>query len=79
MRSPLTAVLQNAVGVGVLWLWVFLGIGAVYWIWIAIKLGSFFMFVVGVLGPFVFLTAPIGAYMLMFGVPSWVYSVFGSN
>jgi hypothetical protein len=54
-----------------------LSIGGIYWLWVAIKLGSFLMFVVGIFGPMVIVTAPVGTYMLLFGVPHWVFSTFG--
>lgn len=64
-------------GAGAMVLFTLLPVGALYWIWIAIKLGSFVMFVLGVLGPAVLITAPIGLYMFLFGVPHWVVSLFG--
>jgi|SoiMethySBSTD1v2_1073268.scaffolds.fasta_scaffold06486_12 hypothetical protein len=51
-------------------------LGALYWLWIAIQLGSFMMFVFGILGPAVAVTAPFGLYMLFFGVPHWVINLF---
>ena len=54
-----------------------MSLGALYWIWIAIKLGSFMMFVLGILGPAVLITAPVGLYMLLFGVPHWIVGFFG--
>ena len=52
-------------------------IGEIYWMWTAIKLGSFAMFVLAWLGPLAVLTAPVGAYMMLFGIPQWVHSMFG--
>jgi len=54
-----------------------MALGSLYWIWVAVKLGSFAMFVIGVLGPSVIITAPIGAYMMFFGIPNWIHSLFG--
>ena len=54
-----------------------LPLGGLYWIWMAIHLGSFFMFFLGLAGPFALLTAPIGMYSLIFGMPDWIRSVFG--
>ena len=51
-------------------------IGGVYWIWTALKLGSWSMLILGVAGPTVVGTAPIGLYMLLFGVPDWVLETF---
>jgi hypothetical protein len=49
-----------------------LGIGGLYWLWLAIQFGSFGMFVLGVAGPLVLFTAPVGLYALLFGVPHWL-------
>ena len=54
-----------------------LPVGWLYWVWTAIQLGSFGMFVMGVIPPLAIVTAPIGLYALVFGVPSWVVSLFG--
>ncbi|MDA9896777.1 hypothetical protein N9D82_02430 [Gammaproteobacteria bacterium] len=51
-------------------------VGAIYWIWMSIQLGSFFMFFLGIAGPVVIFTGPVGAYSLIFGVPDWVYNYF---
>ena len=50
-------------------------LGGIYWVWIAIMLGSPTMVVLGILAGLV--TWPIGVYMLLVGVPSWVVTVFG--
>jgi hypothetical protein len=52
-------------------------IGDLYWLWVAIHMGSFIMFVAGLMGPVAAITAPIGAYMLFFGVPQWIIAAFG--
>jgi hypothetical protein len=52
-------------------------LGALYWLWIAIRLGNFGMFLLGLLGPAVPLTAPVGLYMLCFGTPYWIIKLFG--
>jgi len=54
-------------------------IGAVYWIWTAIKLGSLGMLILGVAGPTVICTAPIGLYMLLFGAPDWMLQTFSGS
>jgi len=51
-------------------------VGPIYWIWMSIQLGSFFMFFLGIAGPVVFFTGPIGLYSLFFGIPDWVYNMF---
>lgn len=53
-----------------------LGIGSLYWLWMAIQLGSFLMFVVGIFPLSIIVTAPVGAYSLLFGAPDWVFSTF---
>ncbi len=52
-------------------------IGSLYWIWTAIQLGSFMMFVAGIVPPFFIVSAPMGFYMLLFGVPGWIVNLFG--
>lgn len=52
-------------------------IGALYWLWVAIQIGSFSMFLVGIF-PFCFVvTGPVGAWGLLFGMPNWVFNIFG--
>lgn len=63
--------------VGGITLMIVLGIGSLCWIWVAIQIGSFAMFVIGIAGPTILFTWPMGAYMFFFGVPNWIYSVFG--
>ena len=58
-------------------LYLLLGLGSLHWLWIAIQIGSVGMFVVGVIPPLIIVTAPVGAWSLVFGVPGWVYSFFG--
>ena len=52
-------------------------IGPIYWLWISIQLGSFLMFFLGIAGPFILLTGPVGFYSLIFGTPNWVINIFG--
>lgn len=52
-------------------------IGFLYWMWMAIQIGSFWMFVLGVVPPIFFVSAVIGAYSLIFGIPAWIFSTFG--
>jgi len=54
-------------------------IGAVFWIWTALKLDSWSMLILGVAGPTVVCTAPIGLYMLLFGVPDWLVETFEAS
>jgi len=52
-------------------------IGGIYWLWMSIQLGSFGMFFLGIAGPTVIVTGPIGAYSLIFGTPNWIFNMFG--
>ena len=54
----------------------FLMVGDLYWLWTAIQLGSFWMFVLGLVPPFVVVGTVVGAWSLFFGVPEWVFSMF---
>ena len=58
-------------------LYVIIAIGDLYWLWMSIQIGSFWMFVLGIGGPTVFVAAPIGAYSLIFGIPDWIFFLFG--
>jgi hypothetical protein len=52
-------------------------IGDLYWLWMAIQLGSYWMFVLGMLPFTAIFVGPIGIYCLLFGVPSWIFDKFG--
>ncbi|MBI05331.1 MAG: hypothetical protein CMI96_05885 [Pelagibacteraceae bacterium] len=52
-------------------------IGSLYWLWMAIQISSFWMFVIGLLGPTMFFTGLIGGYSMLFGAPEWIYNTFG--
>jgi len=52
-------------------------VGEVYWLWMAVNVKSFIMFFLGFAGPFFLITAPVGAYSLLFGMPYWIRSLFG--
>ena len=52
-------------------------LGELYWLWVSIQIGSFWMFVFGLAGPLVLIAAPVGAYGLFFGMPQWVFNLFG--
>ncbi|MGE0852574.1 MAG: hypothetical protein AB7O44_23600 [Hyphomicrobiaceae bacterium] len=76
-RASMMKKLATTVGVPLAELvFLLMPLGALYWLWIAIQLGSFMMFVFGILGPAVAVTAPFGLYMLFFGVPHWVVNLF---
>ena len=69
--------LDNTVGTALVALSLYIGIGGAYWLWLAISTGSALMFAIGVIPLFYPVTAPIGAWSLAFGTPSWVSAVFG--
>ncbi len=66
----------GAFAIAMLPLYFVLPLGWLYWLWLAIQFGNFWMFVVGVIPPTAILTAPIGAWSLLFGVPQWVLNWF---
>lgn len=68
---------QSAGGLVLLLLPIAFVLGDLYWLWMAIQLGSFGMFVVGMFPVTAILAAPIGAWSLLFGTPSWVIALFG--
>lgn len=51
--------------------------GIVYWLWVAYQVGSFWMFVIGLVPAAFPVTGTVGAYSLAFGVPGWVFRLFG--
>lgn len=57
-------------------LWGLFIIGELYWIWMSIQLGSFVMFFLGLAGPIIIITAPIGAWSILFGIPDWIINLF---
>ncbi len=63
-----------AAGIFLMFCW---SVGTLYWVWMAIKIGSFWMFVIGIAGPLIVFTGPIGAYSLFFGIPDWIWNTFG--
>lgn len=52
-------------------------LGELYWLWTAIQIGSFWMFICGIIPPFIVVTGTVGAWSLLFGVPDWVTGLFG--
>lgn len=52
-------------------------LGFFHWMWMAIQMGSFFMFVIGIFPITAIFATPIGLWSLIFGVPNWIYAVFG--
>lgn len=52
-------------------------VGHLYWLWMAFKIGSFGMFLFGMVPPALVVAGVVGAYALIYEMPSWVYSWFG--
>lgn len=71
MAKPL-GIAENTIGLSVIGLSVFIGLGGIYWLWMSFQAGSTLMFLAGVLPPGVFVTAPLGAWSLLFGPPEWL-------
>ena len=46
--------------------------GWAYWMWMAIQIGSFAMFLFGLLGPLGIIAALFGIWSLVFGLPLWM-------
>jgi hypothetical protein len=59
-----------------LWIHLIIVVGDIYWLWLSFKIGSVWMFILGV-SPVFMITALIGAWSLFFSVPEWIYRVFG--
>lgn len=68
---------EGAFGFLILALMMLLSIGGIYWLWMSIQLGSFGMFLMGVFPLAYVVTAPVGAWSILFGMPHWVYNTFG--
>ncbi len=49
--------------------------GWAWWMWMAIQLGSFGMFLFGILGPFAFVAGLLGLWSLLFGAPYWLLNL----
>ena len=69
----LTEFFGGAIGLALLGSFI---VGEIYWIWMSIQLGSFFMFFIGIAGPTMLFTAPVGAWSFFFGIPNWVINFF---
>ena len=67
---------ESLMGMIFVGLFMLLPLGELYWLWTAFQLGSFWMFALGLIPPFQLLAMPVGAYMLVFGIPDWVINWF---
>ena len=77
IKEKVTEMATGALGWIIMPLFFLIPIGDLYWIWMAIQFGSFGMFFVGLIPPFFFIAAPVGAWSLIFGPPDWVIRMFG--
>jgi hypothetical protein len=68
--------LSGVFGLAIMCFYAGIGIGSIYWLWIAIQIGSFWMFLIGIAGPTVIITGPVGLWSLLFEVPTWVLNIF---
>lgn len=72
--------MKNLYGIGGVLLagfYLLFGLGNLYWLFLSVQLGSFWMFMLGVMPPSILVTGFTGAYSLLFEVPNWVLSAFG--
>ena len=77
IKTFLEGIFGAAAGVVVIIFYISYSIGSLYWLWMSIQLGSFWMFVLGIAGPIIIITGPIGGYSLIFGTPNWILNTFG--
>lgn len=59
--SKLSGLFEGVLGMMFLAFWILVALGDLYWLWMAIQWGSFWMFVAGLLPPFMVLAGPLGA------------------
>ena len=71
MSTPISAV-DKGIGLSIIGLSLFIGLGGIYWLWLSIRAGSVAMFALGILPPGLFVTALVGAWSLLFGPPEWL-------
>lgn len=76
MFDKFGTLIGGAFGIVAIGFYILFSIGGLYWLWMAIQIGSFAMFALGVIPPFLLFTALIGGYGFIFGMPDWVYQWF---
>ena len=72
--------MKNLYGIGGFLLagfYLMFGLGNLYWLFLSVQLGSFWMFILGIMPPSILVTGLTGAYALIFEVPNWVLGAFG--
>ena len=57
--------------------YVMFALGNLYWLFLSVQLGSFWMFILGIMPPSILVTGFTGAYALLFEIPNWVLCAFG--
>jgi hypothetical protein len=76
MRGLLKRILAvggtGVLGFGMIGVYIGSFVGWAYWMWIAIQVGSFWMFVVGLIPPGWLVASFLGLWSLLFGVPMWL-------
>ncbi|HRF07532.1 MAG TPA: hypothetical protein PL193_02645 [Xanthobacteraceae bacterium] len=50
-------------------------LGWLYWMYMAVKIGSFAMFIFGILGPLAFVAGVLGLWSFFFGAPAWLLNL----
>lgn len=77
MFKALTGLATGSLGFLVIGLYGLIAVGELYWLWMSFQIGSFWMFVFGFIPPTMIVAMFVGAYGLIFGLPDWVYNLFG--
>ena len=77
MFKAIATLASGSLGFLVIGLYGLIAVGELYWLWMSFQIGSFWMFVFGFIPPTMFVAMFVGAYGLIFGLPNWVYNMFG--
>ncbi len=77
MLRKLSDLATGTLGFLFIGMYILFAVGELYWLWMSFQIGSFGMFVIGLIPPFMLIAMVVGAYGLVFGMPAWVYSFFG--
>jgi hypothetical protein len=77
MRAFFGTLFSGAFGLGFIAIYVGGFIGWCWWMWMAIHIGSFWMFVFGLLGITTPVAALLGLWSLLFGAPLWLLHMVG--
>ena len=77
MRGFFAALFGSALAIISIALYVGGFVGWCWWMWVAIQVGSFGMFVFGLLGPIALVASLLGLWSLLFGMPLWLIHMIG--